>query len=67
MGGCCGQCPAVGARQHCWCASGEVSEQVIQVIQVVLVFLSQRFLATIKVVQFPAMVGQVVPAASGPA
>jgi hypothetical protein len=36
------------------------SQQLIQVIQVILTLLPQRFLATIKVVQFSAVAGQAV-------
>ena len=39
--------------------------QLIQVIQVILTPLRQRFLATIKVVQFSALAVQVVPAQAG--
>ena len=45
-----------------WCVSGKLFQQLIQVIQVILTLLSQRFLATIKVVQFSALAVQVVPA-----
>ena len=38
------------------------AQQLIQVIQVILTPLQQRFLATIKVVQFSALAVQVVPA-----
>ena len=38
------------------------AQQLIQVIQVILTLLSQRFLATVKVVQFSARAVQIVPA-----
>ena len=43
------------------------AQQLIQVIQVILTPLQQRFLATIKVVQFSALAVQVVPAQAGAA
>jgi hypothetical protein len=43
------------------------AQQLIQVIQVILTLLQQRFLATIKVVQFSALAVQVVPAQAGAA
>ena len=50
-----------------WCVSGKLFQQLIQVIQVILTLLSQRLLATVKVVQFSAVAGQAVPAQAGAA
>ena len=56
------------ARTAPWCVCLEnSSQQLIQVIQVILTLLSQRFLATLKVVQFSALAVQVVPAQAGAA
>jgi hypothetical protein len=46
------QCPPSGARQRPGVSLENSYQQVIQVIQVVLALLPQRFLATIKAVQF---------------
>ena len=50
-----------GAQQQCV----KSAQQLIQVIQVILTLLSQRLLATVKVVQFSARAVQVVPARAG--
>jgi hypothetical protein len=62
-----GNCPAGGTRQRHGVCVENSSEQVIQVIQVILTPLSQRLLATITVVQFSAVASQAVPAQAGPA
>ena len=47
-----GNCPAGGTRQRPGLSPENPYQQVIQVVQVVLALLPQRFLATIKAVQF---------------
>ena len=54
------------ATRHRACLENS-SQQLIQVIQVILTLLSQRLLATVKVVQFSAVAGQAVPAQAGAA